>query len=261
MDNKELICKSLPGLYAAGIQISSLFWLKTTIKNQYYNGTTTTKELVKLYKDPDIFRFYRGFPYHLLAVSSSRFADTIMYNYLNQYENISNQEKSLYIGSFSLLIKINLIPLDTITNIYQIHGKNGLSILKKKIKNNNYKTLYNGTNAFMITQFISTSSWFYSMDTLNSYFYQENEKKNNVIKNGCIGLLSSLFTSLLTNPIRILKTYKQSYKSNISYYESFNDILSKDNFLNFYFRGFGSRLLFSGLNNSLFFILWKSLDY
>ena len=57
MDNKELICKSLPGLYAAGIQISSLFWLKTTIKNQYYNGTTTTKELVKLYKDPDIFSF------------------------------------------------------------------------------------------------------------------------------------------------------------------------------------------------------------
>ena len=75
-----------------------------------------------------------------------------------------------------------------------------------------------------------------------------------------IGFASSAMVSdLITNPIRILKTYKQSNKENISYLQSLQEIYKSKGLVNFYF-GLPSKLLLNGLNSSLFLVLWRKFE-
>ena len=62
---------------------------------------------------------------------------------------------------------------------------------------------------------------------------------------------------MATNPIRILKTYKQSNKENISYTQALKEISESKGLMNFYFRGLPSKLLLNGLNSALFLVLEK----
>ena len=76
-----------------------------------------------------------------------------------------------------------------------------------------------------------------------------------------IGFASSAVSDLITNPIRILKTYKQSNKENISYIQSLKEICESKGLVNFYFRGLPSKLLLNGLNSALFLVLWKKFEH
>ena len=65
--------------------------------------------------------------------------------------------------------------------------------------------------------------WFFTMDYLNKIYYEPYQRKQ-IQKNMLAGFASSAVSDLITNPIRILKTYKQSNKENISYLQSLQEI-------------------------------------
>ena len=79
-------------------------------------------------------------------------------------------------------------------------------------------------------------------------------------KNIFIGLASSAVSDLITNPIRILKTYKQSNKDNISYTRAISEMVKSKGLLNFYVRGLPTKLVLNGLNSAVFLVLWKKFE-
>ena len=128
------------------------------------------------------------------------------------------------------------------------------------IKKDGIKVLYNGSTVFFLSNFLGNASWFYTLDFLNSKFYQSGEKKDDIKKNIIIGFGCSTVSDLITNPIRILKTYKQSNKETISYLQALKEIKMSKGWGNFYFRGLGAKLILNGLNSSMFLVLWKKLE-
>ena len=262
MSFDNIIKSSLAGSTAGIIQLTSLFWLKTLTKHQYRHGTSLPVSFLQLYKEKDILRFYRGFTPNLLKVSLGKFGDAALYTYFHQsdFNYLSNEWRTTYIAFTSSFIKFNLMPLDTYTNMYQVRGKEGVNVMKQKIKKNGMKVLYNGSTAYFLSNFIGNASWFYTLDFLNSKFYKCYHKKDDTKKNMIIGFGCSTISDLLTNPIRILKTYKQSNKENITYLQALKEIKESKGLVNFYFRGLGTKLILNGLNSGLFLVLWKKFE-
>ena len=262
MSFDNIIKSSFAGSTAGIIQLTSLFWLKTLTKHQYRHGTSLPVSFSQLYKEKDLLRFYRGFTPNLLKVSLGKFGDTALYTYFHQpdFKYLSNEWRSTYIALASSFIKFNLMPLDTYTNMYQVRGKEGSIVMKQKIKRDGIRVLYHGSTAFFLSNFLGNASWFYTLDYLNSKLYKSYHKKDDTKKNIIIGFGCSTVSDLITNPIRILKTYKQSNKENISYLQALKEIKESKGWRNFYFRGLGTKLILNGLNSSLFLVLWKKLE-
>ena len=262
MSFQDILKSSVAGSSAGIIQLSSLFWLKTIIKHQYRYGTNPITSAKLLYQDKDILRFYRGFSPNLLKTCFGKFGDAAFYTYFHQseFDHLSNSQRSSYISFASSVLKFKLMPLDTYTNMCQVRGEEGILVMRKKIAENGLGVLYNGSTAYFLSNFIGNTSWFFTMDYLNKIYYQPYQKKTDTKKNIIIGFASSAVSDLITNPIRILKTYKQSNKEDISYLQSLKEIYKSKGLVNFYFRGLPSKLLLNGLNSALFLVLWKKFE-
>ena len=151
-----------------------------------------------------------------------------------------------------------MMPLDNIDYMLQTNGKEAYEIMKTKIKNNGFRVLYYGSSASMINNIIGYFGWFYTY----SFLEKENNYRNrypNVYSSG-EGIISTVVSDTLTNPIRFLKIYKQTYPEKICYKDAFKQIINQYGVINFATRGLSTRLLMHGIQNSLFVILWKKFD-
>ena len=116
-----------------------------------------------------------------------------------------------------------LIPIDTIPNIYQVKGLESKTLIKNKIKNYGVlRTFYSGGTVYLSNMFIGSYIWF------NFYMIFNNNLpkfKYDDIRNAGIGFTSTLISDLTLNPLRIIKTYKQSSPNYITYVDSFKEIV------------------------------------
>ena len=261
MSFQDILKSSLAGSSAGIIQLTSLFWLKTIIKHQYRHGTSPIKSFILLRNEKDVFRFYRGLAPNLFKTGFGKFGDAAFYTYFHQseFENLNEARRASYISLASSFLKFNLMPFDTYTNMSQVRGAGGTAILKEKISKHGVGILYSGSGAYFLSNFIGNTSWFFTHDYLIKNTLQE-LPKDDTKKNILLGFASSAVSDMITNPIRILKTYKQSNKDNISYRQTVIEIVKSKGLLNFYVRGLPSKLLLNGLNSALFLVIWRKLE-
>lgn len=250
------------GLKCGVIQTTSFLWLRTINNNQYKYNLSFIKTFKKLYSNGGILRFYPGLLPSITVSSICKISDISIYNYCKDKE-YGNFERLFIISSVSSFTKFLIIPLDTIDTFLQLEGKNTKNILLKKIKNNGISVLYHGSSLWILNKFISSYSWFYTYDYLNSNkfnFLNEIFTLNNEnMKNGIVGGTSSLVSNTLTNPFRVLKIYKQGHNSNITYTESLKEINKQSNIF-WLFRGLRTRLLYNCIQGAYFSILWKFFE-
>ena len=237
------------------LQQTSTYWVKTIIKNQYVNGTSIFESFKNLYSSKQKFRFYSGYIPNMIKALTGRNSDILFHKYYS--DRIFNQEKAaIYSGLSSSIIKIMTMPFDTVSNLYQIHGNKARDVIIKQHNNENF-FYFRGTIAYMAITSLGSSSWLYTYSKLNDMNLPYNKNVNNAI----IGCTSSLVSDLVVNPIRILKTYKQSHKNYISYSDILSRILKNDNnLLKSYFRGFFLRTSLNSINSGIFVVLWKQLE-
>jgi len=250
--NKAIKTGATSGLF----QVTTLLWLRTINNYQYRYGTTLTGTIKTLYNSGGILRFYRGYIPSLIVASNCKFTELNAYYYTN-INNFSKHEQLLFIAATSSLTKLSLVPIDTLDVVLQVEGTKGVNLLKKKIKNNGYKVLYYGTTPWIMSNLVGTYSWFNVHNYLDTKY--KNQYTNGLefnIKNGAIGLMSSLTSDILTNPFRILKINKQSNANNISYLNTLKTIDISELFL----RGLKTRMIIHGIQNVAFVIMWKNLE-
>ena len=227
---------------ACAMQSSLLFWIKPIMKNQHVYGGSISKTFTALKNDPDFFRFYRGFTPALLKSSLGRTSDITIYKYVQKHYGQSKEIASLVGGISSSTVKVAIMPLDTISNTLQVHGKNG----NKHLKGN----LYRGTLAYGAIHSTNSSLWLLNY----SYFKEHKPFLNDNLNHIYTGFTCSLISDLIINPLRVIKTNKQAFSNDKGYLEIIQRLKGS------FYRGFGLRLMLNALNGSLFVLLWQNME-
>ena len=238
------------------IQQSCTYWLKTVIKNQYVYGTSIPTTFNSLFNSTDYLRFNRGISPSILKVIIGRNSDILLHKFYTEQLSYNRETTALISGLSSSVVKLGIIPLDTISNLYQVHGCKATDIITKQYTQEKH-FFYRGTLAYMTLSGIGSSVWLYTYSRLNDAPLSYSKNVNNAV----IGVSSSIVSDLVVNPIRILKTYKQSNQNYISYQSIIKNIMKlDDSIVKSYFRGYGLRGCLNAFNSGVFMVLWKQME-
>lgn len=260
----------ISGASAMTIQVSSLMWLRTTMNYQYSKGGLFLQTIPKLYKEGGILRFYRGFIPALMIGPISRFGDTaangLALHLTENNEVFKNLPLFATTGLASVLAgswRLAVIPIDAWKTSKQVHGKDGISVLKNKIKINGPSSLYQGAMASSFATMVGHYPWFLTYNYLNHYLpkirYDENALKA-LSRNAIIGFSASLVSDTVSNSIRVVKTVKQTSVEKISYSKAINNIVKENGYKGLFFRGLETKLLTNGIQGICFSVFFKLIQ-
>ena len=252
---KSLIYSGMAGGIAGSIQLTSLYWLRTIMKYQYVYPQNLKQVSVKLLGEPDKLRFFRGFSPNIAKVTLGKVGESSLIKVFNSQDNkYSLVSNTLLSASVITGWKTLMMPLDTLGNCYQVHGKQGKYIMKDRIKKYGYKTLWSGTLVYLNISFINYTIWIYIYHKLNTSLPYT---INTDVRNALIGLGSTFLSDIAVNPLRVLKTNIQSQNDKKTYQKLCQEILIKDKGI---YRGFKTKMIFNCFNGALYVVLWKRLD-
>ena len=150
------------------------------------------------------------------------------------------------------------MPNDACKSHLQIHGKNGLNILRNKMKSNGVRTLWNGAGASIGANLIGHYPWFLTYNYLSETLPKYNDNRDMVRSMG-IGFTSSSISDTISNSIRVLKINRQTSEIPVSYIESLKNIVSKEGIIGFMTRGLKTKIMINGLQSSLFVLIYDKL--
>ena len=140
---------------------------------------------------------------------------------------------SLSAGVFRILI----MPIDAFKTTLQVRGNDGIGIMKGKIKTNGIRTLWNGSLASASATMIGHYPWFMTYNYLNSYIDKQDTLLGNLSRQAGIGFTASIVSDTCSNSLRVIKTSRQTYKTNITYSAVVKNILKQDGIRGLFFRG------------------------
>ena len=268
--NKSVYDNIIAGGIAGISNVYLTYPLRTVVKVQYVDGNDIIKTFKNILKNKSYRRFYSGINLTLVRVGLGRCCEAGTYTYYknNNMPIGTNNQKFNNVSEISIitsLLKLSLSPLDTISNSYQVNGyKLGKDYIKKKYNIYGIRSLYYGFTPNLGISFIGHYIWFSSYSYMDYYFQNDkNVINNNIlnknIKNGIIGFSSSVLSDLIVNPLRIIKTIKQSSKENLTYQEIIKNTFSNQIDKNI-LRGMYLRTFINAFNSSIYVILWKKIE-
>ena len=257
----------IPGAAAMFLQVGSLMWMRTTMNYQYRYGASTGEALRALYKEGGIGRFYKGVGPALFQGPLSRFGDTAanagMLALLAANDNTKNWPviaKTMCASGAAALWRINLMPIDTLKTTMQVEGANGLGLLKKKVAKGGIRVLYQGALGSFGATYVGHFPWFATYNFMDELLPKYDDTYKKFGRNALCGFTASAVSDTCSNSIRVLKTTKQTYATEISYTDAAKEILQKEGPMGLFGRGLQTRIMANGVQGMLFSILWKSLQ-
>jgi len=278
--SKRAIRGGVTGAAAQGVNVLALMWMRTTMNYQMANGGTMFQTIGLLYKQGGIPRFYRGLIPALIGSPTARFGDTFANAgalALTEEENMPLFLKTAVASVAAGGMRILLMPMDAWKTNKQVHGKGGLGTLYNKITsypNRNILNLFGWTSLWHggMAQASATAvghwPWFVTYNYLNLYLpwdSPENTFMQKTFRNAFIGLGASFISDVCSNSLRVMKTYRQTYKEPISYMKAFTQIRAEYGLLGWeglMFRGLQTRIVSHGINSMVFTVAWKAFqDY
>jgi hypothetical protein len=75
-----------------------------------------------------------------------------------------------------------------------------------------------------------------------------------------LGFCSSAVSDTCSNSIRVVKVYKQSYPTQLSYPQVVAKIVAESGISGLMFRGLETKILSNGMQGIMFSILWKNFE-
>lgn len=270
---EKSVKNGLSGAGAMTIQVSSLMWLRTTMNYQYKFGGKMLPTIQHLYKEGGIPRFYRGIVPALMVAPLSRFGDTAANSLALHYFKQNNNDKHarvhiplfLQTGSASLMAglwRFITIPIDTWKTAKQVHGSKGAAFLSEKFRTQGVSGFYQGALAASTSTVVGHYPWFLTFNYANAHFPQIKYKDDPLLalsRNAAIGFSATLVSDTVSNSVRVVKTYKQTHNSNITYKKVITNILEADGVGGLLFRGLNTKIFTNGLQGIVFSVFYKFL--
>lgn len=253
------------GAGAMVLQVFSLMWLRTTMNYQYRHGLPMVKTIQLLYADGGILRFYRGIGPALLQAPLARFTDTAANaGVLATFEGTQAKGwpiwvKTIFASSSAALVRIGLVPLDTLKTVMQVEGKEGFMLLARKYRSGGASTLFHGAAATSAATFVSHYPWFCVFNTLDQALPYYSDRKMRVVRNAGIGLCASIVSDTVANSFRVVKTCRQT-RATLSYRGIVQDVIASDGYLGLFSRGLKTRIITNGCSGMVFATMYKLLE-
>ena len=251
------------GFKAMTIQVCTLMWLRTIMNYQYKNNTSIRETVRILYGQGGIRRFYSGLAPALVQGPICRFGDTFSNAFA--LETFKHSDLPIFIKTFFASLaaggmRVLLTPIDTLKTMSQVQGKEGMTILKNKIKKGGITVIYHGAMANALATMLGHFPWFVTHNYLNKYLPRYEEPGKRLMRNAGIGFSCSIISDTCSNFMRVIKTTRQTDTSTRSYYNIVSTIIQKDGVFSLLFRGLGIRLFTNGIQGLLFNVMWKYFD-
>jgi len=207
------------GAIAGWVQVFALMWLRTTSNYQYRFGVSFSTALKELYRQGGVLRFYSGIFYALLQSPLSKFGSiaanegsrVLVSHYLPNSSFADSLSSAL--GAFmSMLWRIFLMPVETCKTVLQVDGTHGFRSILVHIQSGKIGILYQGSLSVALATFLGHYPWFFTHNILDRMIPVNllDGFLHNLIRSAIIGFFASAVSDLIVNPIRIVKTVKQS---------------------------------------------------
>lgn len=266
--SKRAFRGGISGSAAMLVQVGSLMWMRTTMNYQYRYGGSSIDAIKTLYKEGGIPRFYRGVGFALIQGPMSRFGDTAANSGVLSYLNARQDTKDLPVGIktgfasfFAGLFRIALMPVDACKTIMQVEGKEGLAKLRNKVKIGGPTVLFHGAGGAFGATAAGHYPWFVTFNYLDEHMPWKNDGLGKKLcRNAFNGLAASMVSDVVSNSLRVLKTYRQTSTVPVGYGAAIKDIISKEGITGLMFRGLGTRIVAHGVNGMVFTVAWKFFE-
>ncbi|KAJ3417466.1 hypothetical protein HDV05_003330 [Chytridiales sp. JEL 0842] len=228
---KRALGGGVSGAAAMVVQVLTLMPMRTIMNYQYRFGTTTTVAFQTLRKDGGFLRFYRGLAPALIQGPLSRFGDTASNAGALAFLESSDMTKDLPMGVKTIVasacaasFRMFLTPVDTLKTTMQTQGKDGIKVLRARLKAHGIGTLWYGAGASAAATFVGHYPWFAVYNSLNEYIPKQEKLE--------------------------LKLARQAIK----------DVVAKDGVVGLFGRGLKTRIVTNGLQGIMFSVLWKLFE-
>ena len=233
----------ISGSIAMAINICTLMPLRTAVNYQYRYGINTTGAVKYLYSDGGLLRFYRGFGFAMVQGPWSRFGDTFANNGTLALLNNVESTRDLHVGSKTLVaslaassFRIISTPIDTCKTILQVEGKQGLSTLRQKyLRGGGFPrgvpVFWYGAIGSASATFVGHYPWFFTYNYLQANLPTRDTTLGQISRNALIGFSASAVSDSVSNSIRVLKTYRHTHTSKITYPKAAREIIKTEGML------------------------------
>mmetsp|Transcript_37350 Transcript_37350/g.67531 ORF Transcript_37350/g.67531 Transcript_37350/m.67531 type:complete len:278 (+) Transcript_37350:41-874(+) len=255
----------IAGLVAGVLQVLSFMWLRTAMNFQYFNGGSLTSALSTLWKEGGIRRLYQGVSLAIIQAPLSRFGDTaanagvlVLMDFYIPEAPVA--VKTAAASTAASLWRFFLTPVDTLKTASQVRGEGGFQLLMERVKKNGPGELYSGAVASFAGNWIGNYPYFAVFNILSESWAAPAEPMMKIVRNGVLGMCSSISSDVISNSFRVLKTVRQSSEESEGYVESAKRIVDRDGLVGLLGRGLETRLLVNVLQGTFFTIIWKLVE-
>lgn len=256
----------LAGLLAGVLQVLSFMWLRTSMNYQYVNGGTLQSALSELWSKGGIQRLYQGVSLAIIQAPLSRFGDTaanagvlvLMDFYL---PGTPLALKTAAASTAAAFWRLLLTPIDTLKTVRQVRGDEAMEVLMDRVKLRGFTELYAGAIANFAANWVGNYPYFVVFNALSEAWAAPDDAMLRVVRNGVLGMCSSISSDVASNSLRVLKTLRQSTTDpELGYVEAAQRVMEKDGLLGLLGRGLETRLLVNVLQGTFFTIVWKLIE-
>lgn len=259
---KKALGGGLAGALVMVMQVLALMWMRTTIYYQHAKGTSMMEAMTALYAAGGVARFYQGMTAALFQGPLSRFGDTAANAgamALLEDSTMSDGLKTFCASVCAALCRILITPIDTLKTTLQVQGTAGMAILTDRIAREGILALWSGAAGSSVATLMGHYPWF-----LTYNFLQGKVPKTSGVagqfRSAIIGFVSSFFSDVITNPVRVVKTAKQTAPLDIGYAAMASQIIAEDGVQGLFLRGLSTKLLSNGAQAMLFTICWRYFE-
>jgi len=272
------------GSVAGVAQVITFMWLRTAMNYQYRHGGSLRATLKYLWDDGGIPRFYRGLPFAIFQGPLSRFgsaASNTLVLGLRDADAFGLGSYPVYVvtvlgSALTALYRCLLMPIDTLKTVSQVDGRRGFdAVARHAFRRGNVRVLYTGAAAMALATFVGHYPWFATFNVLNRVYPKKESALYNSARLALIGFVASVVSDVSSNPIRVVKTTKQSAAAKTalkcedrrnrqttdedSYLNIVLNIAKQDGVQAFFTRGLSTRILANGLQSIVFTVIWRLL--
>jgi hypothetical protein len=153
------------------------------------------------------------------------------------------------------------VPLDTLKTSMMVEGAGGPTMLRNKIRASGVGVLFHGCSGLVGSSFIGHYCWYGTFTALDSKVpAASGSMLSTMCRNAFLGFLSSAVSDTATNSLRVLKTYRQTSATPISYVDAAHSVMAKEGLAGLFGRGLKTRLLSNGVQAACFSATWKYLE-
>ena len=209
-------------------------WLRTTLTFQYRNGGSTRAALAALYNKAASCASTRAWRPRCCRARSVR-GDTAanagvlaLLDGDDRTRSLPTGVKSLASATVATAWRVGLMPLDTFKTILQVEGAKGAATLRAKLKAGGPGVLYHGSLGLCASAFLGHYVWYGVYNQADKSLPTHADLAPTLARNAALGFGASAVSDTVTNSVRVVKVFRQSAPTPVSYAEAAAAVVKAD---------------------------------